>query len=50
VYKGVVQEYAEMVDELVNGPCIALELKSRNTQATFREFCGPSDPVMEIEN
>lgn len=48
VYKGVLQEYPEMVEELVNGTCIALEVKSQGSRGTFREFCGPHDPVMLI--
>jgi nucleoside-diphosphate kinase len=34
----------ELVDELVSGTCIALEIKAENTHAKFREFCGPHDP------
>lgn len=46
VYKGVVQEYPEMVEELTTGNCIAMEIsKSQNAHAAFREFCGPYDPV-----
>ncbi|CAF0792128.1 unnamed protein product [Brachionus calyciflorus] len=44
VYKGVLQEYPEMVEELVNGTCFALEVKSQGSQGTFRDFCGPHDP------
>ncbi|RMZ95408.1 nucleoside diphosphate kinase 7 isoform X2 [Brachionus plicatilis] len=44
VYKGVLQEYPEMVEELINGTCIALEVKSQGSRGTFREFCGPHDP------
>ena len=32
-----------MVDELINGTCIALEV--RDPQGSFRQFCGPVDPV-----
>lgn len=45
VYKGVLQEYSEMVEELINGTCIALEVKSQGSRGTFRDFCGPHDPV-----
>ena len=54
VYKGVVQEYPEMVKELTSGPCIAMEIKPKggppagqddNTAKSFREFAGPADPV-----
>nr|CAH8873328.1 unnamed protein product [Trichobilharzia regenti] len=48
VYKGVVQEYPEMLDQLSSGPCIALEIgfpdPNVNVHQTFREFTGPIDP------
>ena len=44
VYKGVVAEYSSMVEELVSGPCIALEITGENAHASFREFVGPVDP------
>lgn len=56
VYKGVVPEYYNIVEQLVSGPVIALELrapKSRLTRAddqsvsivqAFRELVGPADP------
>lgn len=45
VYKGVVSEYNDMVTELYSGPCVAIEIQQSNPTKTFREFCGPSDPV-----
>lgn len=48
VYKGVVQEYPAMVAELVSGPCVALAIRAQNAVKTFREFCGPADPVSAI--
>uniref|UniRef100_A0A3Q0KQ90 Nucleoside diphosphate kinase n=2 Tax=Schistosoma mansoni TaxID=6183 RepID=A0A3Q0KQ90_SCHMA len=48
VYKGVVQEYPEMLDQLSSGPCIALEIDipdpNLNVHQAFREFTGPIDP------
>ncbi|XP_033637852.1 nucleoside diphosphate kinase 7-like [Asterias rubens] len=46
VYKGVVAEFTEMVQELCSGPCFALEItgKGPNTADDFREFVGPADP------
>ena len=44
VYKGVVQEYTPMVEELTCGPCIAMEIRASNVH-TFREMVGPADPV-----
>lgn len=45
VYKGVVQEYSGMIDQLITGPCIALEIRAQSAPQTFREFVGPVDPV-----
>ena len=45
VYKGVVQEYPGMVDELTSGPCIALEIRAQDSVTAFREMVGPADPV-----
>ncbi len=45
VYKGVVQEYPDMVGELTSGPCIALEIRAQDAAKTFREMVGPADPV-----
>ncbi|KAF5397624.1 Nucleoside diphosphate kinase, partial [Paragonimus heterotremus] len=49
VYKGVVHEYPEMLDQFSSGPCVALEIASskeanENTLKSFRDFVGPSDP------
>ena len=44
VYKGVVAEYNQMVEELSSGPCITLEISGENGHSVFRELVGPSDP------
>ena len=48
VYKGVVREYTQMVDQLSSGPCIAMEIIDIHTHQgahqKFRELVGPSDP------
>ncbi|XP_050342282.1 nucleoside diphosphate kinase 7 [Nymphalis io] len=48
VYKGIVQEYKGMVEELSSGPCVAMEIvakdKNVNTVVEFRKLVGPSDP------
>ncbi|KAM4796897.1 nucleoside diphosphate kinase homolog 7 isoform 2-T2 [Rhinophrynus dorsalis] len=44
VYKGVVAEYNDMLNELCSGPCIALEIRDADAPKNFREFCGPADP------
>ncbi|XP_042614216.1 nucleoside diphosphate kinase 7-like isoform X2 [Cyprinus carpio] len=48
VYKGVVAEYTNMVDELCSGPCMALEIHATDAPRTFREFCGPADPCIDV--
>ena len=44
IYKGVVGEYNQMVDEITSGPCIAMEVSGESVQVAFRELVGPSDP------
>ncbi|CAK1602172.1 unnamed protein product [Parnassius mnemosyne] len=48
VYKGIVQEYKGMVEELSSGPCVAMEIvakdKNVHTAVEFRKLVGPSDP------
>ena len=34
-----------MVEELMSGSSIVLEIRAQNAQAVFRDFCGPADPV-----
>ena len=44
VYKGVVREYSNMVEQLCSGPCIAMEITGTDAQQVFRELTGPADP------
>jgi len=44
VYKGVVNEYKSMVEELCCGPCVAMEIRAPDAPVTFRDFVGPADP------
>lgn len=44
VYKGVVQEYQDMVTHLTSGPCIAMEIRAQDAARSFREMVGPADP------
>ncbi|KAB0343925.1 hypothetical protein FD754_020851 [Muntiacus muntjak] len=41
-------KYCEMVTEMYSGPCVAMEIQQTNPTMTFREFCGPADPVRRI--
>jgi nucleoside-diphosphate kinase len=49
VYREVVPEYAGHVDELISGPCLALELRAMKAVETFRETVGPWDIEMARE-
>lgn len=44
VYKGVVNEYGDMVVELSSGTCMALEIDAGGDPSKFRAFVGPADP------
>lgn len=44
VYKGVVPEFSQMVDELTSGPCVAMEVRQENAVQSFRQIVGPADP------
>lgn len=44
VYKGVVEEYTSMVEEIISGPCVVFEITGENAHTVFREFVGPADP------
>lgn len=37
-----------MVTELCSGPCMVLEVCGTDVPRSFREFCGPADPVSQI--
>ena len=44
VYKGVVPEFALMVEQLSSGPCVALEVRAESAVLAVRDFAGPMDP------
>ena len=44
IYKGVLPEYVQMVDQLSSGPCIVMEVRQENVVSSFRQFVGPIDP------
>jgi len=48
VYKGVVPEYADWVDEIVAGKCVAIQVvfasQPNDTVPALRELCGAHDP------
>lgn len=46
VYKGVLPYFSEIIDSMIEGPCIALELRAENAVERFRKVCGPQDVEM----
>lgn len=44
IYKGVLPEFSAIIDQMINGPCIVLEVRQENAVKAFRELCGPMDP------
>lgn len=46
VYKGVFPYFSSLVDSMIEGPCIALELRAEGVVEKFRDLCGPHDVEM----
>lgn len=44
VYKGVLPEFTPLVEQMITGPCIAMEVRQENVVKTLRELVGPHDP------
>ena len=44
IYKGVLPEYSQMVDAIVCGPVIALEVRQNDCVNKLRALVGPHDP------
>ncbi len=45
VYKGILPEYGRMLDSLIIGPSVAIEIAGgSDIVEKFRELCGPHDP------
>jgi nucleoside-diphosphate kinase len=44
VYKGVLPEYAAMVEQITSGPVIVLEVRQDNVVNSLRTIVGPHDP------
>jgi nucleoside-diphosphate kinase len=44
VYKGVLPEYHDTVQQMCSGPVIAMEIRQENAVDTFRKLVGPHDP------
>eukprot|EP01147_Barroeca_monosierra_P008402 gene8402-930_t len=46
VYKGVLPEYAQLVNELESGTCVAVEVVGSDAYQRLRALCGPHDPEL----
>ena len=44
VYKNVLPEYVPLIEHLISGTSIVLEVRQQNVVKTFREMVGPNDP------
>lgn len=44
VYKGVLPEYAGIIDHVSSGPIIAMEIRQENVVKSLRDLVGPHDP------
>lgn len=44
VYKGVLPEYFDMVQQLCAGPCLVMEVRQEDAVNAFRQLVGPHDP------
>ena len=44
VYKGVLPEFTPMVEHIITGPVIVLEIRQENPVQALRELIGPHDP------
>ena len=44
VYKGVLPEFTPMVESILTGPVIAMEIRQENSVQALRELAGPHDP------
>ena len=46
VYKGFLPEYSAVINHLISGPIIALELREDDVVHKLRALVGPHDPVI----
>lgn len=46
LYKGVLPDFSAMIDQIVSGPCIALEVRQDNVVQGFKSLCGCYDPAV----
>ncbi len=46
MYKGVIADFEQTIDQLVSGLSIALEIRQENVVKQFKKICGAYDPVI----
>ena len=46
MYRAVIRDFSQSIDQLVSGPCIALEIRQENVVQSFKQLCGAYDPVL----
>ena len=46
LYKGVLPDFITMIDHMVSGPCIALEVRKESAVNAFNILCGSFDPMI----
>lgn len=44
LYKGVVPDFQQTIDQLVSGPCLAMEVRQDSVVEDFKKVCGAYDP------
>ncbi len=44
LYKGVLPDFNLMIDQMVSGPCLAMEVRQDNVWPSFKNLCGAFDP------
>lgn len=44
IYKGVLPEFGAIIDQMIVGPSIVLEVRQENVVKAFRDLVGPMDP------
>ncbi|CAD7941764.1 unnamed protein product [Amoebophrya sp. A120] len=44
VYRGILPEYHDLVEELASGPALVMEIRQENAVESFRKLVGPIDP------
>ena len=49
LYKGVLPDYQVMIDQMVSGPCLAVEVRQDNVVQGLKAVCGSYDPAIGLQ-